>query len=182
MQLGVIGLGRMGASIVRRLLRDGHECVVYDVNGDAVAQLESEVATGAGPLADFVAKLDGPRSAWIMVPAALVDRILGELIPLLERGDVVIDGGNSYYRDDIDRAKALAGKEIHYVDVGTSGGVFGLERGFCLMIGGETEVVERAFVDKGRFSSLLERIPVLVILNDMTALLGAARAAAEGSR
>ncbi|MCL4290040.1 MAG: decarboxylating 6-phosphogluconate dehydrogenase [Thermoleophilia bacterium] len=143
MQLGVIGLGRMGASIVRRLMRDGHECVVYDVDGDVVAQIESEGATGAGSLADLVAKLDGPRAAWIMVPAALVDRILGELIPLLESGDVVIDGGNSYYRDDIDRAKALARKEIHYVDVGTSGGVFGLERGFCLMIGGETEIVER---------------------------------------
>jgi 6-phosphogluconate dehydrogenase len=142
MQLGMIGLGRMGANIVRRLMRDGHECVVYDVSPDVVAQLESEGATGSTSLQDFVAKLDKPRAAWIMVPAAIVDKILDELVEYVEPGDILIDGGNSYYRDDVDRARKLAGKGIHYVDIGTSGGVFGLERGFCLMIGGETEVVE----------------------------------------
>jgi 6-phosphogluconate dehydrogenase len=141
MQLGMIGLGRMGANIVRRLMRDGHECVVYDVGPEAVAQLEGEGATGSESLDDFVAKLDRPRVAWVMIPAGITGRIVDELAERLEAGDVIIDGGNSYYRDDVDRAKKLAAKGIHYVDVGTSGGVFGLERGFCLMIGGEEEVV-----------------------------------------
>ena len=141
MQLGMIGLGRMGANLVRRLMRDGHQCVVYDVNAAAVAELAGEGATGAGSLEDFVAKLDKPRAVWIMVPAAIVDDTLDQLEPLLEPGDIVIDGGNSYYRDDITRAKRLAGKSLHYVDCGTSGGVWGLERGYCLMIGGEDDVV-----------------------------------------
>jgi len=141
MQLGMIGLGRMGANLVRRLMRDGHECVVYDVSADAVKALEGEGATGATTLADFVAKLSTPRAAWIMVPAAVVDSTLEQLVPLLDAGDIVIDGGNSYYHDDLRRAHELATKSIHYVDVGTSGGVFGLERGFCLMIGGEDDVV-----------------------------------------
>jgi 6-phosphogluconate dehydrogenase len=142
MQLGMIGLGRMGANLVRRLMRDGHECVVFDVNPDVVAQLEAEGAIGSTSLEDFASKLETPRAAWIMVPAALVDRITDELAKYLEPGDIVIDGGNSYYKDDIDRAKALQKKKIHFVDVGTSGGVFGLERGFCLMIGGEDKVVK----------------------------------------
>jgi 6-phosphogluconate dehydrogenase len=141
MQLGMIGLGRMGANIVRRLMREGHECVVYDVGPAAVAQLESEGATGSESLDDFVAKLDRPRVAWVMIPAGITGRIVDELAERLEPGDVIIDGGNSYYRDDVDRAKKLAEHGIHYVDVGTSGGVFGLERGFCLMIGGEDDVV-----------------------------------------
>jgi len=143
MQLGMVGLGRMGANLVRRLMRDGHACVVYDVNPDAVAQLESEGAVGAASLDDFVAKLEAPRAAWIMVPAALTGQTVDELAARLDAGDVIIDGGNSYYRDDIDRARALEPRGIHYVDVGTSGGVFGLERGFCLMIGGEPAVVGR---------------------------------------
>jgi 6-phosphogluconate dehydrogenase len=141
MQLGMIGLGRMGANLVRRLLRDGHDCVAYDVSADAVQGLAGEGATGASTLADFVAHLDQPRAIWIMVPAAVVDTTLGELVPLLAPGDIVIDGGNSYYRDDITRARRLAERHLHYVDVGTSGGVFGLERGFCLMIGGEDDIV-----------------------------------------
>ncbi|MFF2513854.1 phosphogluconate dehydrogenase (NAD(+)-dependent, decarboxylating) [Streptomyces sp. NPDC058086] len=141
MQLGMIGLGRMGANLVRRLMRDGHRCVVSDVNAAAVAELAGEGATGADSLRDFVAKLDKPRVVWLMLPAAIVDSILGQLEPLLEPGDILIDGGNSYYRDDITRAKRLAGKSLHYVDCGTSGGVWGLERGYCLMIGGEDEVV-----------------------------------------
>jgi 6-phosphogluconate dehydrogenase len=143
MQLGMVGLGRMGANLVRRLMRDGHHCVAYDRTPAVVAQLESEGATGANSLEEFVAKLDKPRTAWLMLPAAVVDLTLDRLVPLLEPGDVVIDGGNSYYRDDITRAKQLAPKKLHYIDVGTSGGVFGLERGFCLMIGGETDVVQR---------------------------------------
>src|SRR3954452_6660118 len=142
MQLGMIGLGRMGANLVRRLMRDGHHCVAYDVNPDAVKALAGEGATGADSLADFVAKLAAPRNIWIMVPAGVVDKTLEELRPLLEADDVVIDGGNSYYRDDITRAKDLKRDGIHYVDVGTSGGVFGLDRGFCLMIGGEEKVVQ----------------------------------------
>jgi 6-phosphogluconate dehydrogenase len=142
MQLGMIGLGRMGANLVRRLMRDGHECVVYDVDADSVRQLESEGAIGASSLEELVAKLDAPRAAWIMVPAGYVQGTVDQLAELMEAGDIVIDGGNSYYRDDIDRAKQLEPKGVHYVDVGTSGGVFGLERGFCLMIGGEAEVVE----------------------------------------
>ncbi|MEU5538291.1 phosphogluconate dehydrogenase (NAD(+)-dependent, decarboxylating) [Streptomyces sp. NPDC020362] len=141
MQLGMIGLGRMGANLVRRLMRDGHHCVVSDVNADAVAELAGEGATGADSLQDLVAKLDKPRALWLMLPAAIVDSILDQLKPLLEPGDILIDGGNSYYRDDITRARRLADKSLHYVDCGTSGGVWGLERGYCLMIGGEDEVV-----------------------------------------
>jgi 6-phosphogluconate dehydrogenase len=141
MQLGMIGLGRMGANLVRRLMRDGHECVAYDVTPAAVKTLEGEGATGATTLADFVTQLSKPRAVWIMVPAGVVDSTLEMLVPLLDEGDIVIDGGNSYYRDDIERAARLGKQKIHYVDVGTSGGVFGLERGFCLMIGGEDDVV-----------------------------------------
>lgn len=143
MQLGMIGLGRMGSNLVRRLMRDGHRCVVYDVNADVVKQLAAEGATGATSLADFVAKLDAPRAAWLMLPTAIVDATLAQLVPLLAPGDTVIDGGNSYYRDDITRAKQLAPQGIHYVDCGTSGGVWGLERGYCLMIGGQAEAVTR---------------------------------------
>jgi len=143
MQLGMIGLGRMGANMTRRLMKDSHEVVVYDVNAEAVSQLESEGATGSGSLEDLVARLEAPRAVWIMVPAALVEKIIDELVEHLAEGDTIIDGGNSYYRDDVDRAKALLPRGIHFVDVGTSGGVHGLERGFCLMVGGETEVVER---------------------------------------
>ncbi len=143
MQLGMIGLGRMGANMVRRLIKDGHDCVVFDVSPDAVARLESEGATGSFSLAEFVSKLEQPRAAWIMVPAALVGRVVDELMEHLEPGDTIIDGGNSYYRDDIDRAASLAPKGVHLVDVGTSGGVHGLERGFCLMIGGDDEPVQR---------------------------------------
>ncbi|HZP27673.1 MAG TPA: decarboxylating 6-phosphogluconate dehydrogenase [Acidimicrobiia bacterium] len=141
MQLGMIGLGRMGANLVRRLMRDGHECVVYDVSRDAVNQLESEGAVGSSSIEDFVGKLSRPRAAWIMVPAAVVESTLARLEPLMAAGDIIIDGGNSYYRDDIARAERLRSSGIHYVDVGTSGGVFGLDRGFCLMIGGEDDVV-----------------------------------------
>jgi 6-phosphogluconate dehydrogenase len=143
MQLGMIGLGRMGANLVRRLMRDGHRCVVYDVNADAVKELESEGATGSSSLEDFASKLDRPRAAWLMLPAAIVQSTLEALMPLLDAEDAVIDGGNSYYRDDIARAKQLAPKRIHYLDCGTSGGVWGLDRGYCLMIGGETDVVQR---------------------------------------
>jgi len=144
MQLGVIGLGRMGANIARRLMRDGHTCVVYDVNPEMVAALEKDGATGATSLADLAAKLTPPRAAWVMVPAGditaeTIEALAAELAP----GDTVIDGGNSYYRDDIARASALAGHGLHMIDCGTSGGVWGLERGYCLMIGGETPVVER---------------------------------------
>jgi 6-phosphogluconate dehydrogenase len=141
MQLGMIGLGRMGANIVRRLMRDGHECVVYDVNADAVAEVEGEGATGAHSLEELVQKLTKPRAAWVMLPAAITGRIVDEVVALMEAGDIVIDGGNTYYRDDVDRAARLEAGGIHYVDVGTSGGVYGLERGYCLMIGGQTEVV-----------------------------------------
>jgi 6-phosphogluconate dehydrogenase len=143
MQLGMIGLGRMGANLVRRLMRDGHRCVAYDRNPDVVKSLEAEGATGAESLADFVAKLDKPRAMWIMVPAGVVESTLDQLRPLLEADDVVIDGGNSYYRDDIPRAKDLKRDGIYYLDVGTSGGVWGLDRGYCLMIGGEDEPVQR---------------------------------------
>jgi 6-phosphogluconate dehydrogenase len=143
MQLGMIGLGRMGANLVRRLMRDGHRCVAYDRNPDAVKALEAEGATGAESLADFVAKLDKPRAMWIMVPAGVVKSTLEQLKPLLDADDVVIDGGNSYYRDDIPRARDLKRDGIHYLDVGTSGGVWGLDRGYCLMIGGEDEPVRR---------------------------------------
>jgi 6-phosphogluconate dehydrogenase len=143
MQLGMIGLGRMGSNLVRRLMRDGHRCVVYDVNAGAVKTLEGEDATGAGSLEDFVAKLEKPRAVWLMVPAGVVGPTLEQLVPLLEPGDTVIDGGNSYYRDDIPRAKQLAARGIHYLDCGVSGGIWGLERGYSLMIGGETEAVQR---------------------------------------
>ena len=142
MQLGMIGLGRMGANLSRRLMRDGHRVVAYDHTPDHVKQLEGEGATGATTLEEFVAKLEKPRMAWLMLPAAVTGPVLEQLVQLLEPGDVVIDGGNTYYRDDIDRSKELLPKQLHYVDVGTSGGVFGLERGFCLMIGGEDGPVE----------------------------------------
>jgi 6-phosphogluconate dehydrogenase len=143
MQLGMIGLGRMGANMVRRLLRAGHSCVVYNRTPQAVAELAAEGAVGAGSLADLVAKLAAPRTVWLMVPAAAVDATIAELRPLLARGDTLIDGGNSYYVDDLRRAAELAADGIHYLDVGTSGGVWGLERGYCLMIGGEADVVRR---------------------------------------
>jgi 6-phosphogluconate dehydrogenase len=143
MQLGMVGLGRMGANLVRRLLHDGHRAVAYDRNAEVVKQLESEGATGANSLEEFAAKLEKPRTAWLMLPAAVVDSTLEQLVPLFESGDAIIDGGNSYYRDDITRAKQLAPTGIHYLDCGTSGGVWGLERGYCLMIGGETETVQR---------------------------------------
>ena len=143
MQLGMIGLGRMGANLVRRLMRDGHSCVAYDVNDAAVKMLEAEGATGAGSLQEFVSKLAKPRNIWIMVPAGIVDKTLEQLLPLLDADDAVIDGGNSYYRDDIVRAKSLQAKGIHYMDVGTSGGVWGLERGYCLMIGGDQDAFSR---------------------------------------
>jgi 6-phosphogluconate dehydrogenase len=141
MQLGMIGLGRMGANLVLRLMRDGHTCVAYDVSKDAVDTSSAAGATGAYSVEEFVAKLEKPRAAWIMVPAAFVEETIEKLVEHLEPGDIIIDGGNSYYRDDIDRAAQLKPKGIHYVDVGTSGGVFGLDRGFCLMIGGEDDVV-----------------------------------------
>ena len=143
MQLGMIGLGRMGANMVRRLLKGGHQCVVFDMSPKAVQELTQEKAVGASSLADFVKKLETPRAVWLMVPAAVVDQSIADLLPLLEQGDILIDGGNSYYIDDIRRAKELAPQGIHYVDVGTSGGVWGLERGYCMMIGGEPEVVRR---------------------------------------
>jgi 6-phosphogluconate dehydrogenase len=143
MQLGMIGLGRMGANMVRRLIKGGHQCVVFDRSPQTVQELVKEKATGAASLAEFVKSLSKPRAAWLMVPAAAVDRTIADLLPLLERDDILIDGGNSYYIDDIRRAKELASKGIHYVDVGTSGGVWGLERGYCMMIGGEQAVVQR---------------------------------------
>jgi 6-phosphogluconate dehydrogenase len=143
LQFGMIGLGRMGANMVRRLMRSGHPCVVYDRSADAVGVLVKEGATGSSTLAEFVTKLQKPRHLCLMVPAAYVDSSLADLEPLLEKGDTVIDGGNSNYEDDIARAKRLLAKGLHYVDMGTSGGVWGLERGYCLMIGGEDEVVKR---------------------------------------
>jgi 6-phosphogluconate dehydrogenase len=141
MQLGMIGLGRMGANMVRRLLQGGHDCVVFDMSPDAVNELAREKATGSSSLPDLVKKLEKPRAVWLMVPAAVVDRTIADLVPSLEPGDILIDGGNSYYIDDIRRAKELSPRRIHYVDVGTSGGVWGLERGYCMMIGGEPGVV-----------------------------------------
>ena len=143
MQLGMVGLGRMGANLVRRLMGDGHDCVVYDVNAQAVATLQSEGAVATGSLDQFVAALTPPRTAWVMVPAALTGDTVDALASRMSEGDVIIDGGNSYYRDDIERADKLAALGVHHVDIGTSGGVHGLERGFCLMIGGEPQVVER---------------------------------------
>jgi len=143
MQLGMIGLGRMGSNMVRRLMAAGQECVVYDIHPQAVKDLEKENAVGAHSLEEFVSKLSQPRAIWMMVPAAVVDRTLSDLVPLLSKGDIVIDGGNSYYHDDIHRSVDLKVKGIHYVDVGTSGGVWGAERGYCLMIGGEEAIVRR---------------------------------------
>ncbi|HTA69610.1 MAG TPA: decarboxylating 6-phosphogluconate dehydrogenase [Bryobacteraceae bacterium] len=143
MQLGMVGLGRMGANMVRRLLRGGHQCVVFDMSRKAVEEVVEEKAIGAADLRDLVKKLERPRAIWLMVPAAVVDKTISDLLPYLEPGDTLIDGGNSYYVDDIRRTKDLASKGIHYVDVGTSGGVWGLERGYCMMIGGEAEVVHR---------------------------------------
>ena len=142
MQIGMIGLGRMGANMVRRLLKGGHQCVVFNRSPIAVQELVQEKAVGSSSLADFVKKLTKPRAVWLMVPAAVVDKTIADLLPNLERDDILIDGGNSYYVDDIRRAKELAPKGIHYVDVGTSGGVWGLERGYCMMIGGEDAVVK----------------------------------------
>jgi len=143
MQLGMIGLGRMGANMVRRLLAGGHQCVVFDVSPNAVEELVREKATGASSLQDLVKRIAKPRAVWLMVPAAAVDATIAGLLPHLEAGDTLVDGGNSWYVDDIRRAKELAPAEIHYVDVGTSGGVWGLERGYCMMIGGEREAVGR---------------------------------------
>jgi len=143
MQMGMVGLGRMGANMVRRLMRAGHACVAHDRSADAVAAMAKEGATGAGTLADLVAKLTPPRVVWLMVPAAVVDGAIAELTPLLAQGDTIVDGGNSHHADDLARAARLAPRGIHYVDVGVSGGVWGLERGFCLMIGGEPQVVVR---------------------------------------
>ena len=143
MQLGMIGLGRMGANMVRRLLKNGQKCVVFDRSPKSVDDLVKEGAQGASSLADLVKKLERPRAIWLMVPAAVVDQTIGELSPLLEKGDTIIDGGNSYYVDDIERAKGLRSLGIHYVDIGTSGGIWGLDRGYCMMIGGDTEIVRR---------------------------------------
>ena len=143
MQLGMIGLGRMGANMVRRLMKNGHQCVVYDRSADAVKALVADGAVGAASLQEFVAKLSAPRAAWLMVPAAAVDGTLAALAPLMAKDDTIIDGGNSYYIDDIRRQADLRAKGIHYLDVGTSGGVWGLERGYCMMIGGDTEAVQR---------------------------------------
>ncbi len=142
MQIGMIGLGRMGANMVRRLVTGGHQCVVFDMSPKAVTELTQEKAVGSSSLADLAKKLTKPRAVWLMVPAAVVDKTIADLLPSLESGDILIDGGNSYYVDDIRRAKELAPKGIHYVDVGTSGGVWGLERGYCMMIGGEDVVVK----------------------------------------
>ena len=143
MQIGMIGLGRMGANMTRRLLRAGHECVIFDMFPKAVMELTQEKAIGSSSLEDFVKKLTKPRAVWLMVPAAVVDKTIADLLPLLERDDILIDGGNSYYVDDLRRARELALKGIHYVDVGTSGGIWGLERGYCMMIGGEDAVIEQ---------------------------------------
>jgi len=143
MQIGIIGLGRMGANMVRRLVRDGHQCVVYDRNVEAIATLAGEDATGSESLDDFIAKLDRPRAVWLMIPAAFVDATLNELAPKLDADDILIDGGNSHYIDDIRRAVELKARNLHYVDVGVSGGVWGLERGYCQMIGGENDVVRK---------------------------------------
>src|SRR6516165_10254752 len=142
MQLGMVGLGRMGANMVRRLMRGGHNCVVFDMFPKAVEDLVKEKAVGSSSLPDFAGKLQKPRAVWLMVPAAVVDQTIAGLVQHLETGDILIDGGNSYYIDDIRRAAQLAAKGIHYVDVGTSGGVWGLERGYCMMIGGEEQVVK----------------------------------------
>jgi 6-phosphogluconate dehydrogenase len=162
MKLAMVGLGRMGANMVRRLLRHGQDCVVYNRSRGPVDVLAAEGATGTESLADLVRKLEPPRAVWLMIPAAAVDATIADLVPLLEAGDIIIDGGNSYYVDDIRRAKALAGHGIHYVDVGTSGGVWGLERGYCMMIGGEQAVVQRldpAFAALAPGVGSIERTP-----------------------
>lgn len=162
MQLGMIGLGRMGANMVLRLLKGGHDCVVFDASPQAVDALAQAGATAATSLQDLVAKLQKPRALWLMVPVAVVDRISAELLPYLEPGDTLIDGGNTHYVDDIRRSKALASRGIHYVDVGTSGGVLGLERGYCMMIGGERDVVQRLdpiFARLAPGSGSIERTP-----------------------
>jgi 6-phosphogluconate dehydrogenase len=143
MQLGMIGLGRMGANMVRRLLNKGHQCVVFDMSPKAVGELVKEKAVGSASLQELVGKLEKPRAIWLMVPAGVVDRTIADLLPHLDEGDILIDGGNSYYVDDIRRSKELAPRKIHYVDVGTSGGVWGLDRGYCMMIGGEDGIVKR---------------------------------------
>src|SRR3954469_14894651 len=143
MQIGMIGLGRMGANMVRRLIRGGHTAVVHDRAPEAIAALVKEGATGAATLAEFIDKLQTPRAVWLMVPAAVVDASIASLRPLLSRGDIIIDGGNSHYQDDIARSGSLAAAGLHYVDVGTSGGVWGLERGYCLMIGGDDTAVKQ---------------------------------------
>ena len=143
MQIGMIGLGRMGSNMVRRLIQGGHHCVVFNRSPKSVEELTREKATGASSLADLVEKLEKPRAIWMMIPGAFVEQLIADLLPHLDPGDVLIDGGNSYYVDDIRRAKELAAKQIHYIDCGTSGGVLGLERGYCLMIGGPDEAVER---------------------------------------
>ncbi|HUB52385.1 MAG TPA: decarboxylating 6-phosphogluconate dehydrogenase [Terracidiphilus sp.] len=142
MQLGMVGLGRMGANMVRRLIRGGHQCVVFDMSSKAVDELVKEKAVGSSSLKEFVTKLSKPRAIWLMVPAAVVDKTIADLLPHLEAEDILIDGGNSYYIDDVQRSKELAPKAIHYLDVGTSGGVWGLDRGYCMMIGGENEIVK----------------------------------------
>ena len=142
MQLGMVGLGRMGANMVRRLIKAGHECVVFDVSPKSVEELVKDKAVGSSSLKDFAAKLTKPRAIWLMIPAGVVDQTIAEIVPYLEAGDILIDGGNSYYIDDIRRAKELSAKGIHYVDVGTSGGVWGLERGYCMMIGGPESAVQ----------------------------------------
>ena len=142
MQLGMVGLGRMGANMVRRLLKGGHQCVVFDMSAKAVADLQKEKAVGTASLAELAKGLTKPRSLWLMVPAGVVDKTIADLLPHLERGDILIDGGNSYYIDDIRRAKELTARGIRYVDVGTSGGVWGVERGYCMMIGGEIDAVK----------------------------------------
>jgi len=143
MQLGMVGLGRMGANMVRRLMRDKHDCVVYDPDARAVEGLVTEGATGSSSLQELVNAMQSPRAIWLMIPSALVDKVIAELAPMLSADDIIIDGGNSYYKDDIIRAKALAKDGLHYLDVGTSGGVWGLERGYCMMIGGDTQAVTR---------------------------------------
>jgi len=162
MQIGMIGLGRMGANMVRRLMQGGHECVVHDVSAEAVSALAREGAVGTKSLDDFISRLVKPRVVWLMVPAAVVDQTLDDLVGRLEAGDIIVDGGNSYYRDDVDRAKRLAPRGLHYVDCGTSGGVWGLERGYCLMIGGERDVVQRldpVFATLAPGAGSLERTP-----------------------
>ena len=162
MQLGMIGLGRMGANMVRRLLKGGHDCVVFDMSPKVVSELAAENAVGAASLADLVKKLEKPRAVWLMVPAAVVDKTIADLLPALDANDILIDGGNSYYIDDIRRAKDLAPRQIHFVDVGTSGGVWGLERGYCMMIGGERRAVEHLdpiFATLGPGSGDIPRTP-----------------------